>query len=328
MFEESVYLSDDEVRSELRKQGYGEVSYSVLQHFKRDFEKRIREEINKRINITTSTPLAGSEHHTNAQTNASNVNATHQRLDSSSLLLEDGTYSSCYSSPYVENRQADSWSKSKNGDVGTAKPTRKFAPAPQNTAKHEPSSSCYSTPSCSTSSEQEATDASKSSSESTDSHGPRVLHRKVLRCCNGHAYITERSTLSTDSRELTDSVLESFKENSDLNDTVPRKPRTGPLPPFKGETIQKDLIKPNASMHSLLKVSGTKVTWKRGMGKCDPVTRYHEYKAFWERHKTPGEKAHKQLRWNMRAQMLRRDDVVTGSWQPVIGKEPPPPRPK
>lgn len=63
-------------------------------------------------------------------------------------------------------------------------------------------------------------------------------------------------------------------------------------------------------MLSLLKVSGTKVMWNRGPHKCDPVTRYHEYKAFWERHKAPGEKAHKQLRWNVRAQMLRRDDVV------------------
>ncbi|XP_077521726.1 uncharacterized protein LOC144132884 [Amblyomma americanum] len=331
MFEESVYLSDDEVRSELRKQGYGEVSYSVLQHFKRDFQKRIREEIGKRINVTTSTPLASSEQSTSVQTNASYLNAKHQRLDSSSLL-EDATYSSCYSSLYIEHKQADGGNNlAKDDDFGTAKPPRKFAPAPRNIAKHEPSSSCYSTPSCSSSSsEREATNATKNSSLSTDGLAPRVLHRKVLRCCNGHAYITERSTLSTDSQELADSVLDSFKENpSNLDDTVPRKPRVGPLPPFKGEPIQKDLIKPaNASMHSLLKVSGTKVKWKRGPGKCDPVTRYHEYKAFWERHKAPGEKAHKQLRWNMRAQMLRRDDVIAGSWQPVIGKEPPPPRPK
>uniref|UniRef100_G3MKV5 Centriolar and ciliogenesis-associated protein HYLS1 C-terminal domain-containing protein n=1 Tax=Amblyomma maculatum TaxID=34609 RepID=G3MKV5_AMBMU len=329
MFEESVYLSDDEVRSELRKQGYGEVSYSVLQHFKRDFQKRIREEINKRINVTTSTPLASSESHTSAQTNVSYVNARHLRLDSSSWL-EDGTYSSCYSSPYINNQQADSCSKLDKGHPGTSKPTRKFAPASQKATKHELSSSCYSTSSCSSASEREATGATQNSSHSTDGLAPRVLHRKVLRCCNGHAYITERSTLSTDSQELADSVLESFKENStDLYDTVTGKPRTAPLPPFKGEPIQKDLIKPPvASVHSLLKVSGTKVTWKRVPGKCDPVTRYHEYKAFWERHKAPGEKAHKQLRWNMRAQMLQRDDVLAGSWQPAIPKEPPPPRRK
>lgn len=55
--------------------------------------------------------------------------------------------------------------------------------------------------------------------------------------------------------------------------------------------------------------------WNKGPHKCDPVTRYHEYKAFWERHKAPGEKAHKQLRWNVRAQMLQRDDVVAVSLQ-------------
>ncbi|KAK8775491.1 hypothetical protein V5799_031166, partial [Amblyomma americanum] len=217
MFEESVYLSDDEVRTELRKQGYGEVSYSVLQHFKRDFQKRIREEIGKRINVTTSTPLASSEQSTSVKTNSSYLNAKHQRLDSSSLL-EDATYSSCYSSLYIEHKQADGGNNlAKDDDFGTAKPPRKFAPAPRNIAKHEPT-----------------TNATKNSSLSTDGLAPRVLHRKVLRCCNGHAYITERSTLSTDSRELADSVLDSFKENpSNLDDTVPRKPRVGPLPPFK-----------------------------------------------------------------------------------------------
>lgn len=323
-FEESVYLSDDEVRSELRKQGYGEVPYSVLQQFKCDFQRRIREEIRKGVN--TSTPLVNSAQYTSERAKGSTSSTKQTRFDSSSLL-ENVTYSSCYSSPYYESQRIDSSCKS-GDDVATAKPPRKVVPAPRNHVKPEASSSCYSTPAGSSC--EQSTDSSKGSDLSGNGLAPRLLHRKVLRCCNGHAYISERSTLSTDSQELTGSVLESFKENySNLEDTLPKRQKPATLPPLKGKPIQKDLIKPQkGTMLSLLKVSGTKVTWNRGPHKCDPVTRYHEYKAFWERHKAPGEKAHKQLRWNVRAQMLQRDDVVACSWRPAITKEPPATRPK
>ncbi|XP_075556128.1 uncharacterized protein LOC142588378 [Dermacentor variabilis] len=318
-FDESVYLSDDEVRSELRKQGYGEVSYSVLQQFKCDFQRRIREEIRKGVN--TSTPLINGAQYASEQAKGSASSAKQARFDSSSLF-DNVTYSSCYSSPYYESQRSDS--SCKQGDyVTTAKPPRKVVPAPRNHVKPEASSSCYSTPAGSSC--EQTTASSKGSDRSGDGLVPRLLHRKVLRCCNGHAYISERSTLSTDSQALTGSVLESFKENcSNLDDTLPKRLKPATLPLLKGEPIHKDLIKPpKGTMLSLLKVSGTKVMWNKGPHKCDPVTRYHEYKAFWERHKAPGEKAHKQLRWNVRAQMLQRDDVVACSWRPAIAKEPP-----
>ncbi|XP_054927799.1 uncharacterized protein [Dermacentor andersoni] len=318
-FDESVYLSDDEVRSELRKQGYGEVSYSVLQQFKCDFQRRIREEIRKGVN--TSTPLVNGAQYASEQAKGSTSSAKQARFDSSSLF-DNVTYSSCYSSPYYESQRSDSGCK--QGDyVTTAKPPRKVVPAPRNHVKPEASSSCYSTPAGSSC--EQTTASSKGSDRSGDGLVPRLLHRKVLRCCNGHAYISERSTLSTDSQALTGSVLESFKENySNLDDTLPKRLKPATLPLLKGEPIHKDLIKPpKGTMLSLLKVSGTKVMWNKGPHKCDPVTRYHEYKAFWERHKAPGEKAHKQLRWNVRAQMLQRDDVVACSWRPAITKEPP-----
>ncbi|KAL3205198.1 hypothetical protein MRX96_011103 [Rhipicephalus microplus] len=325
-FEDSVYLSDDEVRSELRKHGYGEVPYSVLQQFKRDFQRRIREEISKQV--STSTPLQNGAQHASEQPKGSAHGAKQARYESSSLF-ESVSYSSCYSSPYYQDRRTNSHSKS-GSDVATCKPQpqppRKVAPALRNNRKQDASSSCYSTPAASSS--EQTTDSSKGSDHSGEEPVPRVLHRKVLRCFNGHAYISERSTLSSDSRDLAGSVLESFKENySHLDGALAKK--SASLPPLKGEPFQKDRIKPpKATMLSLLKVSGTKVMWNRGPHKCDPVTRYHEYKAFWERHKAPGEKAHKQLRWNVRAQMLRRDDVVACSWRPAITKEPPATRPR
>ncbi|KAL1414735.1 hypothetical protein MTO96_007207 [Rhipicephalus appendiculatus] len=197
-FDESVYLSDDEVRSELRKHGYGEVPYSVLQQFKRDFERRIREEIRKQVN--TSTPLLNGAQHVSEQSKGSASSTKQARFESSSLF-ESVSYSSCYSSPYYESRRINSCSKS-GSDGATAKPPpqppRKVAPALRNNVKHEASSSCYSTPAASSS--EQTTDSSKGSDHSGEEPAPRVLHRKVLRCCNGHAYISERSTLSTDSQ--------------------------------------------------------------------------------------------------------------------------------
>lgn len=109
---------------------------------------------------------------------------------------------------------------------------------------------------------------------------------------------------------------DSFDENILLHRTAPKVP-VDPLSDtvkLQGEALQKEFLKPNrASILSLMRSSETKVVWDKGKHKCDPVTRYHEYKAVWERYKIPGEKAHKQLRWNVRAHMLRKDDVVTVS---------------
>lgn len=314
------------MRSELRRQGYAEVPYSVLQQFKRDLQRRIREEIRKQATVNTSTPLLNSAQYVNEQSKGSMSSTKQAHLESS--LLDSVSYSSCYSSPYYESRHSDSCSKSENNAATTKPPPRKVVTAPRDKVKHDDNSSCYSTPAGSSC--ERTTDSSKGSECSLDGPAPRVLHRKVLRCFNGHAYISERSTLSTDSHDITGSVLENLKENySHLDNTLQTRLKPTTLPPLKGEPIQKDHIKPpKATMLSLLKVSGTKVKWNRGPHKCDPVTRYHEYKAFWERHKAPGEKAHKQLRWNVRAQMLQRDDVVACSWRPAITKEPPATRPK
>lgn len=315
----TVRITDDEVRNELRKQGYGEPPDEIVQQFKCDLERRIRDEVNKRIIVNTSTPLVSPEHKTSMQADGIGVNTRGDRLDSSSKL-DDVTYSSCYSTPYSESLRGNSGQINKAS--AAEQPSRKTAP--RNRVKFELSSSCYSTP-ASSSSERETTGTSEGN-QSTDCSAPRILHRKILRCANGNAYISERSTLSSDSHDGTSGAFESFKENSTRPDeSLRKKSRPATLPPLPGVPIQKDIVIPErTSMLSLLRASGTKVAWTKG-GKCDPVTRYHEYRAFWDRHKAPGEKAHKQLRWNVRAKMLHRDEVVTSSWRPVIGKGPPVP---
>jgi hypothetical protein len=48
----------------------------------------------------------------------------------------------------------------------------------------------------------------------------------------------------------------------------------------------------------------------RNIRRCDPVSRYHQFRQCWDAQKAPGEKAHKSLRWNMREHMLYHDEVV------------------
>lgn len=42
----------------------------------------------------------------------------------------------------------------------------------------------------------------------------------------------------------------------------------------------------------------------------DPVNRFHQYNTAWESQRAPGEKPHKQLRWAVREQMQRREEIV------------------
>ncbi|XP_077965918.1 uncharacterized protein LOC120335581 [Styela clava] len=46
----------------------------------------------------------------------------------------------------------------------------------------------------------------------------------------------------------------------------------------------------------------------RNIKKSDPVNRYHQYRDVWNSIKAPGEKSHKDLRWEVKAQMLYKDE--------------------
>lgn len=49
----------------------------------------------------------------------------------------------------------------------------------------------------------------------------------------------------------------------------------------------------------------------KNVRKCDPVSQHKKYAEIWKKQKAPGEKQHKELRWNIRELMLYKDDVVT-----------------
>ena len=48
----------------------------------------------------------------------------------------------------------------------------------------------------------------------------------------------------------------------------------------------------------------------RHIRKMDPVARFQKYRQSWQCQNAPGENSHKNLRWNVRAQMLYHDPVI------------------
>ncbi|CAN8031839.1 unnamed protein product [Ixodes persulcatus] len=364
---DSVYISDDEVRRELYKQGYADLPAELFQQFKKDLQNSIRDAVNRGVGVNTSTPLVsgGRSLSVSSRANCSSIDRSEPKR--TTRLQPHDNSSTCYSTPCA------SQSETSQSKTMQASAIRTLPNDPDHSGSK---SSCYSTP-VGNASGNEVSAASASSSNSIVGE-PRVMHRKVLRCRNGHAYISEHSTISADSSGLCQNITfpfprrkrywvcsssgadehkifenqshffrpivssscallfvnswprvpesatglhPSFKENSSLYRALPRTAVKPPPEAVQGQPILKDTLQPwRASILSLLQSSGNKVEWELGRGKCDPVTRYHEYRAAWERHRAPGEKAHKQLRWNVRAQMMRRDDVVTDSWRPRVGK--------
>ncbi|CAN8000316.1 unnamed protein product, partial [Ixodes hexagonus] len=297
---DNVHITDDEVRTELLNQGYTDLPPELFQQFKNELQRSIRDAVDRGIGINTSTPLVNTARSLTLSSGA-NCSAVDTSQPKRTHFHPNDNSSTCYSTPCASHSETIQRKTKKASAVRTL----------PGDADHS-GSSCYSTPAGSAS-KNEASTASAASSDSAVNE-PRVMHRKVLRCRNGHAYISEHSTISSGSSGCLSHFAESFKENSNLYQTLPATSIKPPPEAVQGKPILKDTLKPRrASILSLLRSSGTKVEWEQAKGKCDPVTRYHEYKAAWERHRVPGEKAHKQLRWNVRAQMLRRDDVVTVS---------------
>lgn len=63
-------------------------------------------------------------------------------------------------------------------------------------------------------------------------------------------------------------------------------------------------------MLSLTTVIRPMTTHPNDVKKTDPVSKYQQYRQSWKSQRAPGEKSHKNLRWQVREQMLYHDEVV------------------
>lgn len=171
---------------------------------------------------------------------------------------------------------------------------------------------------CSTSIRVDDTDASISrvSPEPTPLSGRVVKKRKVLRKQidgtprvfdeslvedvhggRGRFRLHDLSVDDSDPRLLHNITNESIQ--------LPPRPHTA-KPSFRRFPQLDGLMKPNQPPSFIR--SNTSDPHMRNIRKVDPVNKYHKYKELWTSVKAPGEKSHKELRWEVKAQMMYKEE--------------------
>lgn len=135
-------------------------------------------------------------------------------------------------------------------------------------------------------------------------HRPHHLKRKVVRKCNnGESRVFDESVSEFGSELGSGSGAVLTRPLSDLSISSEATSSGGGSagvvqPPTSSRHRQQpaSFIRPPSSHPHT-----------RGLKKCDPVNRYHEFRELWERSKAPGEKNRGALRWHIREQLLRQD---------------------
>ncbi|XP_029207410.2 hydrolethalus syndrome protein 1-like [Acropora millepora] len=164
-------------------------------------------------------------------------------------------------------------------------------------------------PSVGLSGRSESATTTESSPQEQSRPGSRNMRRKVLRKRDGASRVFDESFASTDSvtdiSELEQRILElplrdKEKDNMDIisveshGSTEPSDYR--PWENHADRALLPSFIRPS-----------TRHPHTRQVKKTDPVSRYHQFKGAWQANKAPGEKSHKNLRWNVRGKMLQCD---------------------
>jgi hydrolethalus syndrome protein 1 len=91
------------------------------------------------------------------------------------------------------------------------------------------------------------------------------------------------------------------------NESIQLPPRPHSARPMAKQNPQFDAFtKPNQPPSFIR--PNTSDPHMRNIRKVDPVNKYHKYKEFWSTVKAPGEKSHKELRWEVKAQMMYKEE--------------------
>ncbi|XP_069787057.1 centriolar and ciliogenesis-associated protein HYLS1 [Narcine bancroftii] len=154
----------------------------------------------------------------------------------------------------------------------------------------------------------------------SESNRKPIIKRKVLRKKNGQLHVYDESTITeTDSdagSELGEKISrfqvfnkqESHTENEEFRSVPGRRPNSAQLYLWSQKLLDEGYgCHPNAPKSFIRPIMDHPHT--RNLKKTDPVAKYFEYKRNWEIFKTPGEKDRKELRWEIREQMLYRSQL-------------------
>jgi len=157
------------------------------------------------------------------------------------------------------------------------------------------------------------------SSECSSTTTTRLRKRKVLRktkqgtsvICDES--ISQSSETSSNQSEYRHKKPLNFFPVDARNSIIPRPLESASTPGQAGKKWRStsDL---GSNIHNIYKSKSVILPYSnpaqaQNYLKTDPVALYHYYKRQWANHNIPGERDHKQLRWNIRTMMASRDDV-------------------
>lgn len=164
---------------------------------------------------------------------------------------------------------------------------------------------------------------------SPDTQGRRFIKRKVLRKHKGQSLVCDESVYSEDSdaascleEQLADLHLSTAapqdtegetEDTSDQSDSQSSESDGVSLSAFESYIRGMTQTQSDAAFRPKPKSFIRPVMSQQSIKKTDPVSKYFQYKQFWEMFKLPGEKDRRSLRWEIKEQ---------------LAYQPPPPKPR
>ncbi|XP_071510700.1 centriolar and ciliogenesis-associated protein HYLS1-like [Diadema antillarum] len=157
-----------------------------------------------------------------------------------------------------------------------------------------------------------------------------MLKRKVVRKRDGVSHVFDESVTESESDisylneglqrlPLRDDEVDSETSSVGLDSFrrhIGRSNTSQGLYSHRPAGDEESVYKPHLP-RSFIRPSSASQTWKHNK-KTDPVTRHQMYRAQWSSQKAPGEKKHKELRWNVREHMMHKDEVVQPRLTPRV----------
>lgn len=300
--DDSLDFTDDEIRDELSKLGYSHVPDSKLEEFKKDLGRLIRHERSKQSSQNTTL----SSHP--VETSHSAAGETHQAsaIPRARIPLEE--------SPVERQNLEERDTRRQYASMRFGKENREYEPEADPVRREgsrvpprqEGHFSLYESD-VNHSQLSHRDDVSETDSER------RMVKRKVLRKEKDGTRRIDESMTESETGSLMD-INERLKELG-IYDSVDffnrKRPQSAPnAPPYR--------LAPDDPRPASVILRKTEHPHTKNIRKSDPVARFQEFRKSWDQQKAPGEKNHKNLRWNVREQMLAQDVVYEKKPQRVF----------
>lgn len=292
-------FTEEEIRRKLEELGYSHIPRDKLKQFQRDLKELIESErsTSEESGLLRSeeSPSVSDSYYTDSYLERSKdteiSSSLHDALDSST---EPHRFVNRHRSPLEDSvfprpKSAPSLAKSKINHQPYGKENVRHHPVKAPTRG-------------------ESTSTAESSPQEQSRPSSRNIKRKVLRRKDGEPRVFD----------------ESFTTNDSITDISDLEQRLRDLPLNNGDVDVADVIsidsegseEPNnfrpwenyaeRGLPSFIRPSN-RHPHTRQLKKSDPVSRYHQFRYEWQANKAPGEKSHKNLRWNVRGKMLQCD---------------------